>query len=67
MFFCICIEFQQASTKNNDVIETFKLEIEKVNLISHNISFVLITFAWIIYIYFDGYNSKVIFLFHHCG
>jgi hypothetical protein len=41
----ICIEFQQALTKNSDVFETIKLEIEKVNLFLVNISFVLITFA----------------------
>jgi len=32
--FQTCIEFQEALTKSNDVFETFKQEIEKVNLIS---------------------------------
>jgi hypothetical protein len=29
-----CVEFQEALTKSNDVFETFKQEVEKVNLIS---------------------------------
>lgn len=29
-----CIEFQEALTKSNEVFETFKHEIEKVNIIN---------------------------------
>lgn len=64
-----CIEFQEALSKSNEVFETFKQEIEKVNLISLKYficSRLKSHLCWTIS-YLDECNSEILCLFLYCG